>query len=462
MENENQPQPNIDGIRPNIVQPSGSSPAPQQEPVSSPQGLFQEPEFKKPQKSSKKRIIILAVTLAALIIGGGTVLGIWSYLGNQAKMKKTETKTATQSEKPKEAATVVSGRLKDYIYTVKEQNVANSSGVFEKTITKIGAYDSKDGHLVKEFAYESKLGNGENKETIDNFQVVGNNLYARSSVVKIPGQRVYLGIIKFDGKERKEVVKFSQTDSLDRFRVSPDEKYIAWGSFATGADGMMTLNLSDINGTLIKKLRQVSGGSTVNYSSLNPFYWSSDGKNIYYIEQGGGRGGYVLFGNSYTDVVSKINIESGSEIVFNSNKDIGYDNIDSLENLYFKKDDRAADSGAIIIKNKSGDLVKEVPITKYWPNQRSGNFVRNGDEIYFAVAKGNPDNEEFKLIKHDLKTSKDEEMTDVKGFYFPQFMYDESNLLITKMNSLVLFNVREKKEKKLLEWTAEDALTILN
>ena len=179
--------------------------------------------------------------------------------------------------------------------------------------------------------------------------------------------------------------------------VSLDNQKIVWTENKFQENKMNSkLMLADLDGrnkkTLLKK-------DFYGEKYLNPIKWSNSNEEIYFSEQHGGLGGYIIF--SGPSNLSKINIYTGkSECLFEESNRIGYiGDISPNEELiaYFP---RIAGNPKLAIKNMKTDKenMVDIPIDEGFKNGGNAHFSPDNKHLVYNIAYCDPDNEYYRTV----------------------------------------------------------------
>jgi len=130
---------------------------------------------------------------------------------------------------------------------------------------------------------------------------------------------------------------------------------------------------------------------------LNPIKWSNSNEEIYFSEQYGGLGGYIIF--SGPNNLSKINIQTGeSERLFELKG--GYiGDISPNEKIiaYFLRMDG---NSKLVIKNikTSEENIVDIPIEKGFKGGGNAHFSSDNKYLVYNIAHWDPDDEYYQTI----------------------------------------------------------------
>ncbi|KKR27512.1 MAG: hypothetical protein UT59_C0054G0001, partial [candidate division CPR2 bacterium GW2011_GWD1_39_7] len=387
-------------------------------------------------KKSKKIIIyiILGVLLTAGIASGATYYLVAGKKDNKEVAKTddlskvTPKPSTTPSVTPKPADTIEYIKSNNH-YWALEYGVGN---------VHINLYDKK-GNKLKEY---------EPVESLDNTQPVNDNLYAFSYSEK--------SVLKYtsDGKVTK--ITLPNVEVSSNFKVFPDETKIAWVNLNIGANGgpiNSSLGIYDMSGKEISVLTK----QTKQDGAFKVYGVSENSKYVYYKEELWGKGGYILFGNVYTEPLKKIDIDSKKITALTSVSEEGFDRFGQNDNEFFFVNNKTDE---VVCRDDNGAVKFSIKAPKFWENQGQGHITSDGTYIYYSVAKNNPEAEESKIIKQDIKTGKYEILSESSekgyaGLIFADGFYDAETLLVeSSLNvstTLTLLNIADKTKSQLMK-----------
>jgi len=136
-------------------------------------------------------------------------------------------------------------------------------------------------------------------------------------------------------------------------------------------------------------------------SYLNPIRWSNSNEEIYFAEQAGGLGGYIIFSGPTN--LSKVNIYSGKlESLFGKSNYIGYIS-DISPNEKFIACFTGGNNPKLTIKNmETGKENKvDIPIEKGFRGGGNAHFSPDSKYLVYNIAHWDPDDEYYQTIVID-------------------------------------------------------------
>ncbi len=183
--------------------------------------------------------------------------------------------------------------------------------------------------------------------------------------------------------------------NLFSFLVSSDKQKVVWTENKFEGNKMNSkLMLADLDGQNKKVLLEKDLDGE-NY--LNPIKWSNSNEEIYFSEQYGGLGGYIIF--SGPNNLSKINIQTGElERLFELKG--GYiGDISPNEKIiaYFLRMDG---NSKLVIKNvkTNEENIVDIPIEKGFKGGGNAHFSPDNKYLVYNIAHWDPDDEYYQTI----------------------------------------------------------------
>lgn len=223
---------------------------------------------------------------------------------------------------------------------------------------------------------------------------------------KLLGDRIYFFSKKdkmvewmdFEGNMHKLV--FTEVDDWtysNYFLISPDSQKIVWVE-TSGWDESGKLNskliLADLDGQNKKILIEKSFGFKEK-KYFQPIRWSNSSEEIYFTEQRGGLGGYIIFDGPAN--LSKINIYTDEiEHLFDENGYIG----DISPNEEFISYFAGGDNPKLVIKSLRTETenVFDIPIKEGFKGGGKAHFSPDSKHLAYNIAHWDPDNEYYRTV----------------------------------------------------------------
>jgi hypothetical protein len=169
---------------------------------------------------------------------------------------------------------------------------------------------------------------------------------------------------------------------------------LAWGTQPLGSDLVTTLQIANLDGSNPSLLFEMSQGSGAPVQIVAEL-WSADGKSVYFSKEAVGIGGYILFPGASN--LYKIDIDSKqvTEVIPQTPMTSPQICLDAISGDYRYVADHCS-QGVITIR----DLQTSDSTTIQAPSDVTGyrllgsaRFNPTGDQVAFALAQGNPDDE---------------------------------------------------------------------
>ncbi|MEA2097636.1 MAG: hypothetical protein U9P70_00970 [Patescibacteria group bacterium] len=179
--------------------------------------------------------------------------------------------------------------------------------------------------------------------------------------------------------------------------VSSDNQKVVWTENKFRENKMNSkLMLADLDGQNKKTLLEKNLDGEKYF---NPVRWSNSNEEIYFSEQHGGLGGYIIF--SGPSNLSKINIYTGkSECLFEESNRISHIGDISPNEEFIAYFPRIDGNPKLVIKNmKTGkENMVDIPINEGFKNGGNTHFSPDNKHIVYNIAHGDPDNEYYRTI----------------------------------------------------------------
>ncbi len=228
---------------------------------------------------------------------------------------------------------------------------------------------------------------------------IGRNPYT----YKLLGDRIYffnnrdkmVEWMDFEGNIHKLV--FTKVDDYiysNDFIVSSDDQKIVWVE-TNPWDETVKMNsklmLAGLDGQNEKILLEKNFDCEEYFK---PIKWSNSNEEIYFVNQPGGIGGYIIFGG--TIGLSKINIYTGKLECLFKNGYIG----DISPNEEFISYFRGGDNPKLIIRNMITDKenIFNIPIEENFRGGGDAHFSPDSKYLVYNIAHWDPDDEYFRTI----------------------------------------------------------------
>jgi hypothetical protein len=215
------------------------------------------------------------------------------------------------------------------------------------------------------------------------------------------------------------------------------QPWLAWGTQPTAADGATSLMIANPDGSNLQTLLTISP-NTQNTVQLVPEFWSSDGKSLYYSQEPFGIGGYILFSGASNLYKIDVATQQVTDILPQgaSNPNPCLDAISS--DLIFVADH--CQSGAITIRNlQTSSAVTLQPPSDFTGYRFLGSarFSPTGEQVAFALAKGDPNDEQGWLAVGSVSGGTATIIaTSDPGFYYNVIGWLDNQTLLVQLYSI--------------------------
>jgi hypothetical protein len=169
---------------------------------------------------------------------------------------------------------------------------------------------------------------------------------------------------------------------------------LAWGTQANPGDGISSLYIANLDGSNMQTLL------TSQYSADNPVQlvaelWSADGQSLYFSKEPVGIGGYIIFNGASNLYKIDINTKEVTEIIPQAPSTSPQTCLDAISGDYRFVADHCT-QGVITIRDLQAGTSTTIEAPSDVTGYRlmgSARFNPQGDQVAFALAQGNPDDE---------------------------------------------------------------------
>lgn len=223
-------------------------------------------------------------------------------------------------------------------------------------------------------------------------------------------------VMRRDAQGVKPLTFIPKGDSI-HILISNDQKRIAWSvdSWVGGGTGS-ELWVADITGTNIKKLLTKDPKNNPKSLVYQPLRWLSNGQLVF-VEEPSGIGGYILFYgfaelwiiDPATAKATNLSPPSGKDGL--CLKQISPDATTVVSTC-------SAAPAQLVLYNHTSKTSTQVAVVPDQGQSGSVHYSPNGQTIAYAVARGNADNENGKLVVVPSSGSPVKVIQEVKGGYF--------------------------------------------
>lgn len=168
---------------------------------------------------------------------------------------------------------------------------------------------------------------------------------------------------------------------------------LAWGTQPSGSNRTSSLMIANTDGSNIQTLLTVDSGTPA--IQLVAELWSDDGQSVYFSKEPVGIGGYILFSGASNLYKIDITTNQVTDIIPIPSSTQVLDCLDaiSLDHLYVA--DHCTPEAITITDLRDGTVTAiqaPVEVTSY-KYMGSARFSPSGNQVAFAMARGNPDDE---------------------------------------------------------------------
>ena len=212
---------------------------------------------------------------------------------------------------------------------------------------------------------------------------------------------------------------------------------LAWGTQPAGTDRATSLMIAGLDGSNPQTLLTISPNTQTPVQLLAEF-WSADGKSLYFSKEPVGLGGYIVF-SGISDLY-KIDIASKqvTDVIPQPAEVTQNPCVDAISADYRFVADHCQ-QGMITIRDlQSGSTVTLQPPADFTGYRLMGTarFSPSGDRVAFALAKGNPDDEQSWLAVGSSAGGNAQLIaTSDKGNYYNVIGWlDDQTLLVQQYN----------------------------
>lgn len=242
------------------------------------------------------------------------------------------------------------------------------------------------------------------------YQLVKEKIYFFDSKARI------IKWLDFNGNVQSlDFTKMNESTYSGSFVVSSDGEKIAWVESEDKKNaknenaGIISRMISaNINGSE-KKIILENEYDSIKYIKL--IQWNNTGKDIYFSDQRGELGGYIVFGGYFS--LNKINVNTGkTESVIDTKQIVGnlnyYSDISPDEEYvaYFTNKNSAGskDSPKLVIANieNGKNSVVDIPIEDGFEGGGNARFSPDSSRLVYNIAHWDPEDEYYRTLMIDV------------------------------------------------------------
>lgn len=261
------------------------------------------------------------------------------------------------------------------------------------------------------------------KHDASSFKLVGNKIYFYNK------KDCLVSWMGFDGKiQSLDFTKGASYLYSEGFIISPDEQQIIWTE-TTSTSGKLSskLYIANINGKDKKVLFEKNFESE---KYLYPVKWSLKNNELYFSEQRGGLGGYIIFGGYQT--LYKVNIDT-SEVTELFGGGEGWPYVtditpDETLIIYFQK----GETPQLVIKNltTNNETIINIPLEEGFQGGGNGYFSPDNKRIAYNIAHWNSDDEHYRTIIVDVNGENQKIIADHPDKYYTVERWLSNNAIL--------------------------------
>jgi hypothetical protein len=170
---------------------------------------------------------------------------------------------------------------------------------------------------------------------------------------------------------------------------------LAWGTQPSGNDRATSLMMASPDGSNVQTLLTITP-NTQSTVQLLAEVWSADGKSLYFSKEPVGIGGYIVFSGASNLYKIDIATKQVTEVIPQSSSGSLQICLDALSLDYHFVADHCA-QGAITIRDSQTGSTASVQVPSDFTGYRfigSARFSPAGNQVAFALAKGDPNDEQ--------------------------------------------------------------------
>jgi hypothetical protein len=208
---------------------------------------------------------------------------------------------------------------------------------------------------------------------------------------------------------------------------------LAWGTQPSGDSQTSSLQISSPDGSNLETLVTTDPGTGIPEQLVAQF-WSADGQSLYFSKEPVGLGGYILFSGASNLLKIDIATKDVTEVIAPPPSSGPQTCLDALSGDYRFVADHCTQNVITVRDLQSGGsttLQAPTDVTGYRV-LGSARFSPTGDRVAFALALGNPDNEQGWVAVGDSSggVSKLILVGDTGSYYTVQGWLDDQTLLV--------------------------------
>ncbi len=216
------------------------------------------------------------------------------------------------------------------------------------------------------------------------------------------------------------------------------QSLLAWGTLPNNSDRTSSLIVSQIDGSNLETLLTTEAGST-NPVQLVAELWSADGQSLYFSKEPVGLGGYIPFAGASNLYKVDIKTKQVTEIIPQTSSPGAQTCLDAISGDYRFVADHCTQN-VITVRDLQSGSTATIQVQAGFTDYRligSARFSPTGNRVAFALAKGNPDNEQGRIAVGDSSggSSKLILTGDPGGYYTILGWLDDQTLLV-QFNSI--------------------------
>ena len=169
---------------------------------------------------------------------------------------------------------------------------------------------------------------------------------------------------------------------------------LAWGTQSSGTNRTSSLMIANTDGSNLQTLLTVDSGTPA--IQLVAELWSEDGQSVYFSKEPVGIGGYILFSGASNLYKIDIATRQVSEIIpqASSAQPQGCLDAISLDHRYVAGHCTTDEITIYDLQTGTSTSIQAPAAVSGYRLMGSARFSPSGDQVAFALAKGNPDNEQ--------------------------------------------------------------------
>ncbi len=212
---------------------------------------------------------------------------------------------------------------------------------------------------------------------------------------------------------------------------------LAWGTQPAGNDRATSLMIANPDGSNLQTLFTITPNTQATIQ-LVAEAWSSDGKTLYFSKEPVGIGGYIVFSGASNLYQIDVATKQVTEVIPQASGSIGQICLDGLSLDYRFVADHCA-QGAITIRDLQTGSTTAISVPSDFTGYKflgSARFSPAGNQVAFALAKGDPNNEQGWLAVGDSAggTAKIIATGDPGSYYNVIGWLDDQTLLVQSIS----------------------------